>query len=88
MASDTQTPSADTVQPARGLELVSTLSNRIDRLLHRCHELQLENDALNSERSRWLTERQELINKCKLAEDGIDKTIERLERIEDLVKST
>ena len=67
--------------PDRSLELLTDLNEQITQLLKLCEELQLENEHLTAERKKLLDERQELVQKCSLAEEGIDATIARLEAL-------
>ena len=63
------------------VDLVSALDERITDLLKLCQELKVENEQLRAARDGWDSERQELIEKCSYAEQGIEKAISRLEAL-------
>lgn len=67
--------------PSREVDLVSALDKRITDLLKLCQELKVENEQLRAARDGWDSERQELIEKCSYAEQGIEKAITRLEAL-------
>ena len=69
------------VKPSQEVDLVSALDERITALLKLCHELKVENEKLRAERDGWDSERQDLIEKCSYAEQGIEKAISRLEAL-------
>ena len=73
---------------ASGLELIERLDNQIAQLLQRCQDLKVENDYLHTERTEWLNERQDLLKKCEVADQGLDKAIARLERLEGMLKES
>ena len=75
-------PTEPTPDPkTRGEELLNTLDEQLNELIDLCKELQRENSRLIGDRENWLVEKQELVSKCGLAEQGIDKAISRLETL-------
>ena len=66
---------------SRETDLVSALDERITELLKLCEELKFEKEKLQAERESWSTERQELIEKCSHAEQGLQNAISRLEAL-------
>lgn len=61
---------------------LKALEQKIDELIALCGELNLENQTLRADREEWRFERQDLIQKNKLARTKVEAMINRLRTME------
>lgn len=63
-------------------DLLRALENKMDQLIHRCHQLQQENAELKARESEWQQERTRLIEKNELARNRVEAMISHLKNLD------
>lgn len=58
------------------------LSEKVEKLISRCQQLESDNVALNEIREQWHSERAQLLQKNDLARNKIESMIGRLKSLE------
>ncbi len=64
-------------------EVMQQLEKQVDELLVVSRRIRLENQQLHAEKSAWLSERKQLVEKTNLARDQVDKVITRLRELDN-----
>lgn len=63
-------------------DLLRALENKMDQLIHLCHQLQQENAQLKTRESEWQQERNRLIEKNELARSRVEAMISHLKNLD------
>ena len=64
-------------------EAIQQLELQVDELLKASRRIREENMLLNSQKSAWLSERAQLVEKTDLARNRIEKMVGRLKELDD-----
>ncbi len=64
-------------------EAIQQLELQVDELLKASRRIREENMLLNSQKSAWLSERAQLVEKTDLARSRIEKMVGRLKELDD-----
>ena len=65
------------------LEVVETLESRVDELIQKCNQLNIENQSLKENNQKLSETKQTVLEKNNLAKSKAESILERLRGIED-----
>jgi len=65
------------------LEIIETLEIRVDELIHKCSQLNIENQSLKENNQELSETQQSILKKNNLAKSKAETILERLRSIED-----
>ena len=69
------------LHPPQGQEILGYLKTQVSQLIALCQALRHENERLTIERKQLISERQSLIEQQQIADEGIERTIDRLKNL-------
>ena len=61
---------------------IEQLYQKVERLIHRCEQLELNNEQLQSREQHWLQERTRLVEKNELARTRVEAMIGHLKTLQ------